>query len=102
MVRITACTTMDTTTVHGLFVAFVLPESTISSNMNLTSFPKEQDVRGRLRYRGACFRLRVRCQLQRFVGRASDSRRPPAVQQSQNWSTFLPQSPPPEQRRQHE
>src|SRR2546426_12796282 len=70
-------------TVQGLvvFLGFGL-EITISSNMGPTS-SREQDVRGRFRYRGFCCRLRVRCLPRRPV-RASDSRRRRAEQRYQN------------------
>src|SRR6266436_8895105 len=101
MARKIDCAIMDTTTVHGLllFVGCAL-EITISSNM-ATSCRQERDALVRFRCCGFCCRLRVR-DLPPLPGGANDSRRPPAEQQYQNWSTFLPQSLPPEQRRKRE
>src|SRR5467141_638404 len=66
--------TMERKTVQGLLVFFGFGlEITISSNMGPTSSRREQDVRGRFRYRGLCCRLRVRCLPRRPV-RASDTK----------------------------
>src|SRR5882724_9442976 len=63
-----------------------------------TSYRREPDVRRRFRFHWFCCRLRVRCLLQDH-GRANDSTQRRGAQRYQNWSTFLPQSPLPEQRR---
>src|SRR5262249_42484037 len=99
-----AWTTMDRTTVQGLLVFLFPPgfETTISSNMVPTSYrPEQGDLRPPHRS-GVCCRLRVRFLSQLPAGREIDATRPRAAQRCQNWSTFLPQSPPPEQRRKRE
>src|SRR6266850_7946880 len=93
---------IETTTVHGLLVFFGFGlETTISSNMDLTSYRRERNVRRHFHFHWFCCRLRVRRLLQDH-GRANDSTQRRGAQRFQNWSTFLPQSPPPEQRRKHE
>src|SRR5450755_309925 len=89
---------MERITVHGLFVfvGFGL-ETTISSNMVPTSSRWEQGALKRPHLHGF-YRLQIRT-LSQDPGRATDSRPPPTVRRYQNWSTFLPQSLPPEQRR---
>src|SRR6267143_591945 len=102
MARKATWNNIETTTVQGLlvFLGFGL-ETTISSNMDPTSYRREPDVRRRFRFHWFCCRLRVRCLLQHH-GRAIGSTQPRGAQRFQNWNTFLPQSPPPEQRRKHE
>src|SRR6266702_3987364 len=93
---------MDKITVHGLLVFFVFGlETTISSNMVITSSRLALDALRRHHHSGVCFRLRVRF-LPTLSGPSNDATRPRAEQQCQNWSTFLPQSPPPGQRRMRE
>src|ERR1700758_4323401 len=93
---------MDKTTVHGLLVFFDFGlETTISSNMVPTSSRLAPSALRRHHHFGGCFRLRVRF-LPSPADPSNDATRPPAEQQCQNWSTFLPQSPPPGQRRKRE
>src|SRR5260370_32003027 len=94
---------MEITTVHGLLVfLFVEVDTTISSNMGMTtSSQKSRGAVARPRCPGVCCRLRFRClRLHRVP--ASYSRRRRAERRYQNWSTFLPQSPPPGQKRKPE
>src|SRR5579872_5317460 len=98
-IRKPTCTNMESATVQGLFVLFGFElETTISSNMLLTSCRLERDDLKMSHYPGVCCRLRVRFLLP-LPGRANDSTRPQSVQQCQNWSMFLPQCPPPGQRK---
>src|SRR6516225_5788507 len=94
------CTAMEMKTVHGLLVFLVVGlDTTISSNMVddylLPEVPR-RDLPPWLP--GVYCRLRFRCWQVRLV-RANCARRRQAELQYQNWSTFLPQSPPPGQRR---
>src|ERR1700693_832278 len=90
---------IDRMTVQGLFVFFGFGlETTISSNMVTTSSRQVRDAQRRPNLRGVYYRLQIRYLLQDLV-LASDSTPPLTVRRCQNWSTFLPQSPPLRQRR---
>src|ERR1700720_631854 len=94
---------MEITTVHGLLVFLSVGlDTTNSSNMvTTTSSQKSRGVVAHPRCPGVCCRLRFRCLRLRHVP-ASYSRRRRAERRYQNWSKFLPQSPPPGQRRRPE